>query len=267
MMILDILGFLHLGFADIIDIIVVALILFVAFRWLRGSSAVNIFIAILMLFVIRIVAVAMNMKLLSALLDTIIDVGAIALIVIFQPEIRQFLSRMGRSTGITGERRGLMDKLFGRNQHALDDESAKELAIACFEMAEQKTGALIVLRHRNSLQDIIDSGTSLDAMVGSGLIENIFFKNSPLHDGAMIIGGNRILAARCTLPITDRTDIPSKYGMRHKAAVGISERSDADVIVVSEQRGTVSFVRDGIITQVDSRNRLKLLLEPPKKDN
>ena len=266
-MILDILGFLHLGFADIIDIIVVALILFVAFRWLRGSSAVNIFIAILMLFVIRIVAVAMNMKLLSALLDTIIDVGAIALIVIFQPEIRQFLSRMGRSTGITGERRGVMDRLFGRNQTALDDESAKELSIACFEMAEQKTGALIVLRHRNSLQDIIDSGTSLDAVVGSGLIENIFFKNSPLHDGAMIIGGNRILAARCTLPISDRTDIPSKYGMRHKAAVGISERSDADVIVVSEQRGTVSFVRDGIITQVDSRNSLKLLLDPPKKEN
>ena len=132
-------------------------------------------------------------------------------------------------------------------------------------MAEQKTGALIVLQRRNSLQDIIDSGDTLDADIRSSLIENIFYKNSPLHDGAMIIGGNRIVAARCTLPITDRTDIPAKYGMRHKSAVGISERSDADVIVVSEQRGTVSFVRDGVITQINSRNQLKLMLEPPQK--
>ena len=260
MMILDILGFLHLGFADIIDIIVVALILYVAFRWLRGSSAVNIFIAILMLFVIRIVAVAMNMKLLSALLDTIIDVGAIALIVIFQPEIRQFLSRMGRSTGITGERSGLLERLFGRNANALDDESAKELSRACFEMAEQKTGALIVLRHKNPLQDIMDSGDTLDADIRSSLIENIFFKNSPLHDGAVIIGGNRILAARCTLPITDRTDIPARYGMRHKAAIGITEKTDTKVIVVSEQTGDVSFVEDGKLEKMKSKNALKLRL-------
>lgn len=260
MMILDILGFLHLGFADIIDIIVVALILYVVFRWLRGSSAVNIFIAILMLFLIRIAAVAMNMKLLSALLDTVIDVGAIALIVIFQPELRQFLSRVGRSTNI-------LDKLFVRNANAVDDSAAKELSIACFEMAEQKTGALIVLRRKNSLQDIIDTGDVVDAEISSRLIENIFFKNSPLHDGAIILGGNRIIAARCTLPITDRTDIPSKYGMRHKSAIGISERSDADVIVVSEQRGTVSFVREGKITEISSRNALKLMLQPPQKED
>ena len=257
---------INLGFADIIDIIVVALILYVAFRWLRGSSAVNIFIAILMLFIIRIVAVALNMKILSALLDTIIDVGAIALIVIFQPEIRQFLSRVGRSTGITGERRNIFDRLLGRDAMALDEEAAKQLSRACFEMAEQKTGALIVLRHRNSLQDIIDSGDTLDSDIRSSVIETVFFKNSPLHDGAMIIGGNRIIAARCTLPMTERTDIPSKYGMRHKSAVGISERSDADVIVVSEQRGTVSFVREGKITPITSRNQLKLLLEPPQKE-
>ncbi len=258
---------INLGFADIIDIIVVALILYVTFRWLKGSSAVNIFIAILLLFVIRIIAVALNMKILSALLDTIIDVGAVALIVIFQPEIRQFLSRVGRSTGITGENRTFFDRLLGRNPRALDDEAAKELSRACFEMAEQKTGALIVLRRKNSLQDIIDSGDAVDSDIRSSMIETIFFKNSPLHDGAMIIGGNRIIAARCTLPMTERTDIPSKYGMRHKSAVGISERSDADVIVVSEQRGTVSFVRGGVITPVTSRNRLKLLLEPPQENS
>ena len=263
-MILELLGFLRLSFIDIVDIVVVALALYVVFRWLRGSSAVYIFVSILMLVLVRVLAVALNMKLLSTLMDTVIDVGAIALIVIFQPEIRQFLSRMGRSTGITGERRNMFDRLLNRDIKTLDDEAAKELSIACFDMAEQKTGALIVLRHRNSLQDILDSGDAIDSNISSSLIENIFFKNSPLHDGAVIIGGNRILAARCTLPITERTDIPAKYGMRHKSAIGISERSDADVIVVSEQRGTVSFVSDGKITPVESRNQLKLLLEPPK---
>ncbi len=265
MMPMDILGFLHLGFTDIADIVVVALILYAAFDWLKGSSAVNILLAIVLLFIIRIVAVALNMKLLSALLDTLIDVGAIALIVIFQPEIRQFLSRLGRSTGITGEKRTLMNRLFGRSADTLDDHTARELSIACFEMAEQRTGALIVLRRRNSLQEIIDNGNQVDAEISAPLVENIFYENSPLHDGAMIIGGNRIIAARCTLPISTRTDIPAKYGMRHKSAVGISERSDADVIVVSEQRGTVSFVRAGKITQVDSRNALKLMLEPARE--
>lgn len=266
MMILDFLGFLHLSFADIIDILVVALILYVLFNWLKGSSAVNILLAIVLLFFIRIVAVALNMKLLSTLLDTVIDVGAIALIVIFQPEIRQFLSRLGRSTGITGGSKvTFLDKLLGRSGHAVDDDASKELAQACFDMAEQKTGALIVLRHRNSLQDVIDSGDLLDSDVRCRLIENIFFKNSPLHDGAMIIGGNRIIAARCTLPISDRTDLPAKYGMRHKAAVGISERSDADVIVVSEQRGTISFVREGKILPVGSISELKHLLEYKKE--
>ena len=265
MMILDFLGFLHLSLADIADILFVALILYAVFNWLKGSSAVNILLAIVLLFIIRIVAVALNMKLLSALLDTVIDVGAIALIVIFQPEIRQFLSRLGRSTGITGEKLTFIDRLLGRSGHALDDEASKELAQACFDMAEQKTGALIVLRHKNALQDIIDSGDILDSDVRCRLIENIFFKNSPLHDGAVIIGGNRIIAARCTLPITERTDLPAKYGMRHKAAVGISERSDADVIVVSEQRGSISFVREGKLIPVGSISELRHLLDYKKE--
>ena len=256
---------INFGFADILDIVVVALILFVAFRWLRGSSAVNIFIAILLLFVVRIVATAMNMKILSALMGTVVDVGAIALIVIFQPEIRQFLMRVGRSTGIAGGQRGLLDRLLRRDASALGAEAAREISEACFDMAETRTGALIVITHGNSLQNIVDSGDRLDADIRCSLLENIFFKDAPLHDGAVIISRGRIVAARCTLPITERTDIPSKYGMRHKSAVGISERSDADVLVVSEQRGTVSFVHDGVITPVTSRNALRLLLDPPEK--
>ena len=262
MMFLEIFGFLSLSAIDILDILMVAVILYVLFRWIRGSSAMNIFIAIILLLIVRVIVGSLNMKLMTSLMNTLFDVGLLALIIIFQPEIRHFLIRVGGSSSWWRKMIGRLVEGRGAN---VAEKTVEEIAEACRVMGEQKTGALIVLQRRNSLQDIIDSGDALDADIRSSLIENIFFKNSPLHDGAMIIGGNRIIAARCTLPITDRTDIPSKYGMRHKSAVGISERSDADVIVVSEQRGTVSFVRDGIISQVNSRNQLKLMFEPPQK--
>lgn len=265
-MVLDILGFLHISLVDILDILVVAAILYGVFNWLKGSSAVYIFIAILLVVLARIVAEAVNMSLLSSLLGTIIDVGAVALIVIFQPEIRQFLLRLGRSTSIAGERNSFFGRLLNRESDSLDEISMKELAQACTDMAESRTGALIVLLHKNNLQNIVDTGDRLDANVRSRLIQNIFYKNSPLHDGAMIIGGNRILAARCTLPMSERTDIPAKYGMRHKSAIGISERSDADVIVVSEQRGDITFVSGGVMTPIRNISELKLKLSPITKE-
>ena len=249
-MILELLGFLRLSFIDIIDIVVVAFALYVVFRWLRGSSAVYIFVAILMLVLVRVLAVALNMKLLSTLMDTVIDVGAIALIVIFQPEIRQFLGRIGRSTWLSRSEQNILGRIFGVEKKELAKDDIREICDACKQMADSKTGALIVILHTNDLQDIIDNGDRIDADIKERLIENIFFKNSPLHDGAMIIGGGRIIAARCTLPITERGDLPARYGMRHKSAVGISERSDADVIVVSEQRGEIAFVRDGVIRPI-----------------
>ena len=256
---LELLGFLHLGIVDVLDIVVVAIVIYVVFRWLKGSSAMNILIAILALLAIRFVASAMNMKLLSTLLDAVINVGAIALIVIFQPEIRQFLSRLGRRRG------GLLDRLLGRKGEDLGAQASKEIVQACRDMAESRTGALIVILHKNALEDVIESGDRIDADIRSRLIENIFVKDSPLHDGAIIIGRGRIIAARCTLPITERKDLPAKYGMRHKSAVGLTERSDADVIVVSEQRGTISFVRDGEIFPIAGMNELKLKLEPQKE--
>ena len=143
---------------------------------------------------------------------------------------------------------------------SVDAKSITAIAQACQEMSEQKTGALIIIRQKDLLQSIIDTGDIIDAEISSRLIMNIFFKNSPLHDGAMIIGSNRIIAARCTLPITERTNLPARLGMRHKAAVGISEQCDAMVIVVSEQTGRISFVRGGEIETIDSISRLKLLL-------
>jgi DNA integrity scanning protein DisA with diadenylate cyclase activity len=127
-------------------------------------------------------------------------------------------------------------------------------------MSEDKTGALIVIAHRTPLDDIISTGDTIDANIHRRLIMNLFFKNSPLHDGAMVISGDRIAAARCTLPITERTDIPASYGMRHKAAIGITEVSDADVIAVSEETGNISFIKGGEVTQINNINELKLLL-------
>jgi len=263
-MILNIFGFLHLSLVDVLDIIVVALIIFFLFKWLKNSSARNIFVAIILLLILRVFAFALNMKMLSALLGTVIDIGAIALVVIFQPEIRQFLNRMGRNAGLSKTSK-ILDRIFRRQDSGLQDSAIEELATACKEMAEEKTGALIVLRHRDSIADIIDTGDTVDAEIRQRLIKNIFFKNSPLHDGATVIGNGRIIAARCTLPITDRADIPAHFGMRHKAAVGISERSDASVIVVSEQTGTISYIREGVITPVQGKNALKLILEQEAK--
>lgn len=252
---------MHLTVVDILDIIVVAALIYAIFRWIKGSSALYIFIAIMLMFGVRLVADLIGMNLLSAVMGTVLDVGMIALIVIFQPEIRRFLNRLGRSAGDTIDKRGFVDKLLGRqDSHKLVSADIAEICEACEEMAEQKTGALIVLPHRNPLEDIIATGDKVDANISRRLIMNIFFKNSPLHDGAMVISSGRIVAARCTLPITDRTDIPARLGMRHKAAVGISEQSDADVIVVSEQTGKISFVRGGQVTPIGSINSLILLL-------
>ena len=256
---------MNLSLVDVLDIMLVALIIYAVARWIKGSSAMNIFIAILILLVTRIIALALNMKMMSTLLGTIIDVGAISLIVIFQPEIRRFLNNLGSSAGSTLGKRNIFQKFLTGNPTSVSDSSVLEIADACFEMGEEKTGALIIIRRSNSLEDIISTGDTLDAEISSRLIRNIFFKNSPLHDGAMIIGGDRIIAARCTLPITDRRDIPASYGMRHKAALGITEQCDADVVVVSEETGSISFVHSGTVTRIKSVNGLKLLLGGKKE--
>ena len=255
------LEFLHFSWIDIVDILMVAAIIYLVFRWIRGSNAINIFLAIIIVIVIRVIAEAVGMKMISSLLGTLIDMGAVALIVIFQPEVRRFLSTVGRTAGHTLEQRTFLQKIFpGAQARSVDSRTLQEITEACRELSAQKTGALILIQHKNTLEDIISTGDVVDAAVGRRLIMNIFFKNSPLHDGAMVIGGDRIVAARCTLPITERTDLPAHYGMRHKAAIGISEQCDADVIVVSEETGTISFVRGGRITTIDNINTLNLLL-------
>ncbi len=249
--------FLNFSLIDLIDIILVAAVIYIVFRWIRGSSAMNIFIAIILLFLARVLAMAVNMRMISALLGAILDVGAIAIIVIFQPELRRFLNNIGRTAGNNTLVRTL---LRSHQAEGLDSDTVSEIATAVEQMAKHKTGALIVIRRKDNLESVIGTGDMVDARVSQRLIMNIFFKNSPLHDGAMIIGGNRIVAARCTLPISERLDLPASFGMRHKAAVGLAEQCDACVVVVSEETGTISYVESGVATRIDSINSLKLKL-------
>ncbi len=261
MTLLAFLGFLELSIADILDIILLGLIIFFLFKWIRGTSAMSIFIAIVSLYLIRVVVGAFNMRLMTAIMDMVLDVGVLALIVIFQPEIRKFLIRLGNKYMSSARGQKLLNRILGGGKTAKSSsEEVNDLTEACRRMSEDKTGALIVIAHNTPLDEIISTGDRLDAKIHRRLIMNLFFKNSPLHDGAVVISGGRIVAARCTLPITEKKNIPAKFGMRHKAAIGITEETDADAIVVSEETGNISFVKSGEVTPINNINELKLLL-------
>lgn len=261
-MLLATFDFLQMKIVDILDIILLGVIIFLAFRWLRGSSAMSIFVAIVSLYIIRVLVGAFDMRLMTAIMDMILDVGVLALIVIFQPEIRKFLIRLGNRYMNNAKGRELIDKILGKKNgtNMSASEEVNDITEACRRMSEEKTGALIVITHKNPLEEVVGTGDRIDAGIHRRLITNLFFKNSPLHDGAIVISGDRIIAARCTLPITERTNIPANYGMRHKAAIGITEESDADAIVVSEETGKISFVKNGAVTAINNINELKLLL-------
>lgn len=262
-MILAIFGFLQLSLADILDILLLALLIYIVFRWIRGTSAMSIFVAIISLYVIRVIVSAFNMRLMTNIMETVLDVGLIAVIVIFQPEIRKFLMRLGSRYMNSRQGKAILDKILGKNRKSANitgSNAVNDLTEACRRMSEDKTGALIVIAHKASLEEIISTGDRIDAAIHRRLIMNLFFKNSPLHDGALVISGERIAAARCTLPITERSNIPANYGMRHKAAIGVTEETDADAIVVSEETGQISFVKGGTVTPIRNINELKLLL-------
>lgn len=256
-------GFLHMTIADLLDIFLMALIIYVIFRWIRGSSAMSIFLVVVSLYVVRVVASALGMKMITTMMETVLDVGLLALVVLFQPEIRRFLITLGNRYKGNRFIAGLLSRGSGKK---LSSETVNEVSEAIRSMSESRTGALIVIPNEIPLYDIMATGDKVDARVSRRLIMNIFFKNSPLHDGAMIIEGGRIAAARCTLPITEKMDLPASYGMRHKAAIGVSEQTDADVLVVSEETGAVSYVRSGVVKPIANINELKLILDESFSD-
>lgn len=252
------LDFINIRFIDILDVLIVAFILFEIFKLTRGSNTISIFIAIVTLYIIWIAAGALGMNLLSTILGQFLGVGVIAIIIIFQQEIRRFLLRLGNATPLRKRRKHI---LFYNKKEEFSQSTLDEITNACGRMASSKTGALIVIKHESSLEPFIETGDVIDASIQRRLIENIFFKNSPLHDGAMIMTYNRIIAVRCTLPITENQDINPGYGMRHKAAIGITEATDAEAIVVSEETGNISYVADGEIRTMNSIIELRVALE------
>ncbi|MCI2121745.1 MAG: diadenylate cyclase CdaA [Bacteroidales bacterium] len=246
--------------ADIIDILLVALMIYYLFRLIKGTAALKIVSAIISLYVLWIVLRALNMKLTSSILGQVLGVGVVALIVIFQPEIRRFLLHIGDNY-LSGKGNSFLRRL--RNNRAVNSissETLEEITSACREMSDSGTGALIVLRHDGGLEDFIETGDRIDAAIKKRLIENIFFKNSPLHDGALIMDAGRMIAARCTLPMSN-THIPANFGMRHRAAVGVTEETDADAIVVSEETGDIHFVSNGHMQKIESITELRLLIQ------
>jgi len=259
--VLGIFGFLSFGWADVLDVLMVALLIYFLLRSIRGDSTIlNIVLMLVFLLILKAVVTALNMRMMTALLGALLDVGVLAVIILFQPEIRHMLNRFAIQTGLARRSGQLFNRLLGITEEKMGSHSAEELGEAVRAMSAEKTGALIVLQHKSSMDEYMDTGDRFEADINRRLIMNIFFKNSPLHDGAMIIIGDHIAAARCQLPMTNRTDIPAHYGMRHRAAIGLTEDTDADVIVVSEETGNVSFVRGGEIHTVQDMKELRHLL-------
>ena len=261
MNVLGIFGFLSFGWEDVLDIIMVAAIIYFLLRSIKGDSTVlNIVLVLVVLLVAQAVVTALNMRMMTVLLNTLLDVGVLAIIILFQPEIRHLLNRMAVNSGLAKRSGELFNRLLGIREEEMGSRSVVELSEAIRIMSSEHTGALIVLKKNSSLEEYIITGDRFDAEINRRLVMNIFFKNSPLHDGAMIIEGDRIVAARCQLPMTDRTDIPAHYGMRHRAAIGLSEKTDAAILVVSEETGRISFVQGGQIHTVKDAQEIRDLV-------
>ena len=238
--------FLQLSLVDILDIVLVGLLIYQVYKLIKGTSAVNIFVAIILIYIVWLVVKALHMELLTTILDKVINVSVLALIIVFHPEIRRFLVKLGTRFK-EGNRYHVLGSLFRRQASGISKQVMEEVTHACSRMAERRAGALIALERSASLDYVAETGDRIDATVNRRLIENIFFKNSPLHDGGMLIANGRILAARCTFPMSESQLIPPQFGMRHRAAVGLSEQTDAFIITISEETGNISIMRDGEI--------------------
>ena len=232
--------FFEFGIKDIIDILLVALILYYIYRLMKESRSLNVFMGILVFVVLwLVVSQVLQMKLLGSILDKFVSVGVIVLVILFQDEIRKFLYNLGAHQRMRSFRRFL-----SLNDKKQDTEKLKQtimpIVMSCMSMSKKKVGALIVIQRATPLDDIVPTGEHIGADISQRLIENLFFKNSPLHDGAMIIADQRIKAAGCILPVSHNLNIPKELGLRHRAALGITHESDCIAIVVSEETGGIS---------------------------
>ncbi len=228
---------------DIIDVILVAFLLYYVYKLVKGTVAINIFIGIVIIYLVFLLTEALQMKLLSKILGGFMSVGLIALIVVFQQEIRKFLLMIG-STNF-GKKGNFLKRINFLKTETTNTTNVEDIILACTKMGSSKTGALIVLERNNNLDFLVNTGDEMNITVTKPILESIFFKNSPLHDGAVIIADNIIKATRVILPINNEKNIPSRFGLRHRAAIGVTEKTDAIALVVSEETGQLSYIING----------------------
>lgn len=248
------LDFLNLRILDVVDIVLIAALLYYLYKLVKGTVAVNIFIGIVIIYFVWKLTQLLQMEMLSNVLGEFIGVGMFALIVVFQQEIRKFLLMIG-STNFARRRRFLQTlKLIKDDLETPNDIEA--IVKACENMGKSNTGALIVIQRNTSLDFVKNSGDTMKILVNQPIIESIFYKNSILHDGAMIIEDNYITATRVVLPVSNDRTIPLRFGLRHRAAVGITEKTDAVALVVSEETGQISYIKDGEFVMYDGKEDL-----------
>lgn len=251
--------FIKIGIFDILDIVLFAFLLYQIYLLIKGTIAISIFVGIFVVYIFYQVVSAFKMDLLSTIIGQFMSVGMITLVVVFQQEIRRFLLMLGNREFF--DKRFTFGSLLGRPGGSERVEMVDAVAAACASMSASRTGALIVVASQAPLKNIVQTGDVVNADVSVRLIENIFFKNSPLHDGAMVIRDNRIVAARCILPLTQSAAVPASMGMRHRAAIGLTEATNALVVVVSEETGNISVFKPGQeFVNIDTETLKKLVV-------
>jgi uncharacterized protein (TIGR00159 family) len=253
-------GFIEFNWIDLLDIIIVGLLIFQIYRMIRGSLAFNIFIGFLIIYFLWLAVRFSGMELLAGILNQFISVGVIALLIVFQPEVRKFLLYLGRGSQL--KQPLSLFSLFNRKaaNREMFEDNIPEILIALENMRKNRLGAILVFSQSTRMQMIASSGVLMDSMISAKLLESIFEKNSPLHDGAVIIHDFKIVAAGCVLPVSDNSEQANRLGLRHRAAIGITEISDAIAIVVSEEKGMLSYARNGRLINDLTTEEIKTLL-------
>jgi uncharacterized protein (TIGR00159 family) len=250
---------IHIGVWDVVDILLVAVLIFEMFFLMRRTVGIKIMVGFILTYFLWRIVVMLQMILLSQILGAFMGVGVIALIIVFQPEIRQLLLMLGNVKMFERVEKGKWS--FIRLGFVNDNLNIDAIVMACQKMSSEKTGALIAIARFNELERVMKTGVVVDAAVSEQLIENIFFKNSPLHDGALIISHNKIAVAKAILPVSSNNKIPANFGLRHRSAFGLSENTDAIVIVISEETGKISVFHNTNILQELSSTQLNEYLK------
>ena len=257
---MEILETLKFNIVDIVDVVLVSILLYYVYKLVKGTVAINIFIGIVILYLIWKLTQALQMQLLSNILGSFLSVGMFALIVVFQQEIRKFLLMIGSAN--FGSRKKFLKQLKFLKTEGTALTNVDAIIAACNKMSASKTGALIVIERNNNLDFLVTTGDAMNITVTQPIIESIFFKNSPLHDGAIIIDDNTVKATRVILPVNNDKSLPSRFGLRHRAALGVTEKTDALAVVVSEETGQISYFKNGeFIMFQDTQELLNMIKE------